>query len=105
VYSFKRYGELAIEMGFVSQQQVDECLARQAWLRSESDEFSCGWVPQTVRREAGYEEELNGDDGAYPWLVSGANIGVMRQWGQAFAAHKVLLDEVYPLIGGAAELI
>ncbi len=105
VYSFKRYGELAVEMGFVSQQQMDECLARQAWLRSESDEFSCGWVPQIARRETGYEDELNGHDGVHPWLVSGANIGMMRQWGQAFAAHKVVLDEVYPLIGGAAELI
>lgn len=103
VYSFKRFGELAVEMGHASREQVDECLMRQSWLKAESEDTTCGWTPQQPRQadDAAGDE----DDGIYPWLASGANAGMLRQWGQAFAACKVQLDDVYPLVGAAAELL
>src|SRR5690606_23485733 len=93
-YAFKRYCELAIEMGYITQAQRDECLAKHAWLRSESEDFLCGWRPQ-IRREAAPDDELM-NDGAYTWLASGANKGMVQQWEAAFAAGKVMLQEVYP---------
>ncbi|MDZ4097353.1 MAG: hypothetical protein U1E13_01500 [Methylophilaceae bacterium] len=101
-YSFKRFCEIALEMGFIDQAKIDECLARQSWLRSEDDEFSCGWVAQEATGNPHAAEEMEAS-GSYPWLVSGANIGVMRQWEAAFATHKVVLNEVYPLVGCALE--
>ncbi|HSF71339.1 MAG TPA: hypothetical protein VLA25_03545, partial [Methylotenera sp.] len=38
------------------------------------------------------------------WLVSGVNAGLMRKWEAAFLAHKVVLSDVFPLVGCASEL-
>ena len=105
IYTYKRFGELAMEMGYVTQARIDECLARQAWLQAVGDDISCGWTPQIIQHEDGYGEEDADQSGVYPWLVSGANIGMMRQWEAAFAAGKVTLGEVYPLLGSAVGLL
>jgi hypothetical protein len=99
IYSFKRFGELAIEMGFVVQAQVDEVLQRQAWLRTETEAFQCGWTPQATAIE------LQAEAGSFAWLVSGVNCGVVKQWTDAFATHKVKLTHLYPLLGNAASLV
>lgn len=100
IYAFKRFAELAVEMGFITQAQREECLTRQAWLRTDSDEISCGWVAQLAESEG----EAAGD-GQYPWLVSGVNTALMRHWEAAFAAHKVELTELYAMSGAAAGLL
>lgn len=102
-YSFKRFCELAVEMGFIDQSKVDECLARQVWLQSDSEEFSCGWTAQEIAHDKSDDEAMEVEVGIHPWLVSGANIGMMRQWESAFAAQKVKLSDVYPLAGCAVE--
>ncbi len=99
-YSFKRFCELAMDMGYIDQIKIDECLARQSWLRSDSEDFSCGWAAQEIVRDEAMGEEAGG----HQWLVSGANIGMMRQWESAFSSQKVVLNEVYPLVGCAVEL-
>lgn len=104
MYSFRRFGELAMDMGFITQSQLDDCLAKQSWLHAESDDFSCGWVPQApLNIEENYH--VNAETGIYPWLVSGANAGMMRQWESAFATQKVTLLELYPLVGCTVELM
>lgn len=100
IYAFKRFAELAVEMGFITQLQREECLTRQDWLRADSDEISCGWVAQVAENATEAES-----DGQYPWLVSGVNTALMRHWESAFAAHKVELTELYPLSGAAAGLL
>jgi hypothetical protein len=98
MYSFKRYGELALEMGYVTQTQLDDCLAKQAWLRVDSDDISCGWAAQ--------ETDGHADDQAhFRWLASGINRAVLKQWESAFSAQKVTLTDVYPLTGCAIGLI
>lgn len=99
-YTFKHFCELAKEMGFINQANIDECLVRQSWLRSDSEELSCGWLAQEISG-GGYKADSIDYDGGHQWLVSGANAGVMRQWESAFAAHKVVLNDVYPLVGCA----
>lgn len=96
IYSFKRYGELAIEMGYITHRQMEECLTRQAWLQGSGDEIACGWAAQP---QAGAQAA---ESGQYPWLVSGVNQGMMQQWAAAFAAEKVVLENLYPLVGCAA---
>lgn len=105
IYSFRRFGELAIDMGFINQSQLDDCLAKQSWLHAESDDFSCGWIPQIINGENEDDTYLNAESGIHPWLVSGANVSMMRQWESAFSAQKVTLIELYPLVGCAVELM
>lgn len=40
---YKRFGELAIEAGFLTKQQVDNELNRQKWFVNEGDVIKCGW--------------------------------------------------------------
>lgn len=102
-YAFKRYCELAIDMGYITQAQRDECLAKHAWLRSDEEDFLCGWRP-LQRKETDAEDDLLGD-ASYTWLASGANKGMVQQWEAAFAAGNVILEAVYPYLGCAAALV
>lgn len=102
-YAFKRYCELAIDMGYITQAQRDECLAKHAWLRSDDEDFLCGWRP-LLRKEADPEDDVLGD-ASYTWLASGANKGLVQQWEAAFAAGNVILEAVYPYLGCAASLV
>jgi len=97
VYSFKRYGEMAIEMGYINHRQMEECLTRQAWLQSSGDDIACGWLAQPAPANTESAEE-----GHYTWLVCGVNQGMMQQWAAAFAVCGVLLEHLYPLVGCAA---
>lgn len=105
MYSYKRYCELAREMGYITQPQIDECMAKQAWLRSESDDFAYGWIAQTQQHPPNHHAESVNEGGIHSWLVTGINLGVMQQWEAAFAANKVALKQVYPLVGCAAGLL
>ncbi|MDD2932504.1 MAG: hypothetical protein PHO76_01310 [Methylotenera sp.] len=96
VYSFKRYGEMAIEMGFINHRQMEECLTRQAWLQGNGEDIACGWAAQPAPASAQAAE-----GGHYPWLVSGVNQGMMQQWAAAFEASGVVLEYLYPLVGCA----
>lgn len=100
IYAFKRFCELAVEMGFINQEQRTECLTRQAWLRVDSDDISCGWLAQVSGNA-----DAEAADGHHLWLVSGINTELMRHWESAFAANKVELTELYPLTGAAAGLL
>lgn len=104
MYSFKRFGELAIEMGMINQAQLDVGLANQKWLRADSDEISCGWVPLNQTLSHDHYGQPN-DQVSHHWLVSGVNTGVLRQWEAAFSAQRVKLGQLYPLTGCALELI
>ncbi len=97
VYSFKRYGEMAIEMGYINHRQMEECLTRQAWLQGSGEDIACGWSAQLAPVSAEASES-----GHYPWLVSGVNQGMMQQWEAAFADSGVELEHLYPLVGCAA---
>lgn len=95
VYSFKRFGELAIEMGYIDHRQMEECLTRQAWLQASGEEIACGWAAQLV-------PESHAAENSYPWLVSGVNQGMMQQWAAAFAESGMTLESIYPLVGCAS---
>lgn len=104
MYSFRRFGELAIEMGMITQAQLDVSLANQSWLRADSDEISCGWVPlnQTLTHDQFGQPN---EQVSYHWLASAVNTGVLRQWEAAFSVQRIKLRQLYPLTGCALELI
>ncbi|MES2502470.1 MAG: hypothetical protein V4545_07675 [Pseudomonadota bacterium] len=107
MYSFKRFAEFAIDLGYVNQAQVDECLARQAWLSAEGDDVLCGWAMPSVSQKntsqkAGASQPADGSHSS--WLVSGANAALVRQWESAFLSHKITLSDVFPLVGCASVL-
>jgi hypothetical protein len=102
-YAFKRYCELAIDMGYITQTQRDECLAKHAWVRSDDEDFLCGWRP-LLRNSPAEEDDLLGD-ASFTWLASGANRGMVHQWESAFASGSVILQAVYPYLGCAASLV
>ncbi len=90
---YKRFGELAVEMGFASQAQVDKALLRQAWLLGSGEDIQCGWAPQ-----AGAESSA----GSHAWLGSAMNKHLLRQWQAAFSALEIKLDACYALSGNTA---
>jgi hypothetical protein len=97
VYSFKRFGDLAIELGYINRQQLDECLVRQEWTKTEGEEVACGWAAQ---HGAG-----SGEDGGYRWLASAVSRTLMQRWVDVFARHGVSLGQLYPLAGCAAAVL
>lgn len=96
MYSLKRFGDVAIEHGYITREQLDEALAKQAWLRMEGDDIACGW--QSVAAEQAGE-------GPYPWLAAGVNKGLLKQWENAFAAQRMTLEYLFPVAGCAAAIL
>lgn len=93
---FKRFGDLALDLGYISQVQLDDCLSRQNSLKGDDDAYMFGWTPQAA---AHAPDEM---PDTFSWLASGVGARVMRQWADAFAAHAVKLAALYPLAGCAA---
>lgn len=93
MYSIKRFGDLAIELGYITRAQLDEAINRQNWMRMEGDEISCGW--QAIATGPGVA-------GPYPWLASAINHGMMRRWVEAFAGQRIALEYLFPMAGCAA---
>lgn len=92
---FKRFGDLAVELGYITQAQLDDCLARQNTLKSDDDDYLFGWTPQ----QSG---ENNEDKDTFTWLAAGVSKGVLRQWAEAFEPYGLKLEALYPLVGCAA---
>lgn len=98
IYSFKRFGDLAIELGYVERKQLDECLVRQEWLKTEGEELACGWSAQS-----GPAHEEN--PGSHRWLACAVSRTLMQRWVAVFSRHGVRLQGLYPLAGCAATLL
>lgn len=89
-----RFGELAIEMGFVSKEHVDECLALQEKLIHPDDDIVCGWSPQEPP-----EADAETDSVQSPWLVAGIGRSYLNAWASAFRRNKLSLEWLYPALG------
>lgn len=95
---FKRFGDLAVELGYISQEQLDECLARQGHLKVDDDDYLFGWSPQ-----AGSSPREDTD--TFLWLASGVSKRFLRQWQQTFSEYGISLDILYPSVGCATVLL
>ena len=80
-----RFGELAISNGFISQQQLDQCLTIHENIQLRDPAIDCSW------QQLGN----NHDAGGSQWLCSAINQVERRQWLNACAANKIFLSAIY----------
>lgn len=95
-YSFRRFGELAEELGYIKRSQLNACLTAQQWLKSDDEVIECNWAPQ------GEVEDI---PGTYQWLVSCISQSLLQRWVDVFAKQSVKLTAIYPLSGCATALL
>lgn len=94
--SLQRFGDLAIEQGYLDKDRLAATLQCQSWLRAEDEEIECSWQPQAAVTEA---------PGIYHWLISGIYRSVLTRWTDAFKRHGITLMEVFPLASAATGLL
>ncbi|MEX0615423.1 MAG: hypothetical protein WD177_05890, partial [Methylophaga sp.] len=93
--SLKRFGELALELGFLTRDQVQSVFVVQDWLRSEYDEVMCGWSPQG---------EVEDAPGVWNWLVTAAYASTYTLWSELCDSFKLNLIGLMPLTGNSLAL-
>lgn len=95
-FSLRRFGDLAVELGFIKRSQLNACLTGQEWLKSADEAIDCGWAAQ------GAVEDI---PGTYNWLISCVHHSLLQRWTDAFARHGLKLQAMYPLTGCSAALL
>ncbi|MCQ8103310.1 hypothetical protein NP590_04255 [Methylomonas sp. SURF-2] len=95
-FSLRRFGDLAVELGYIKRSQLNACLTGQEWLKSDDEAIECGWLAQ------GPVEDI---PGTFNWLISCVHQSLLQRWAAAFARHGVKLRAMYPLTGCAAALL
>jgi hypothetical protein len=88
-----RFGNEACERGFVSREQIDECLSLQEKLVLFDDDLVSNWVPQFSESE---------EEGMFTWYGVGFGDAMRRQWVKGFRQAGISLRWVYPQIGLAS---
>lgn len=86
------FGELAIEQGFVTREQVEEALELQQHLQVMDQTLACGWA---VPGDTGERAMQTG------WLACAVGEPLRQRWTEAFAQSGIHLDWLYPLVGPA----
>jgi hypothetical protein len=88
-----RFGDIARELGHVTDSRIGEALALQARLTEDAsaDDFACGWSS---------EPRVPGDEGS-PWLVAGMPRRRRQWWLTQLAQRGLRLQALYPLLGCA----
>lgn len=92
----KRFGELALEFGFVTREQVQSLFVVQDWLRTEEDEVQCGWSPQG---------EVDDAPGVWNWLVTASYASTLNKWQELCEDIGLQLLGLMPLTGNSLALL
>jgi hypothetical protein len=79
-----RYGEIALELGLIERQALDDCLDQQAALQNLEATIVPAWCGRREDRHA-------------VWLVCGVGAKVYAEWREALAAANLRLTAVLPL--------
>ncbi len=95
-FSLRRFGDLAVELGYIKRSQLNACLTGQEWLKADDDLIECGWAAQ------GPVEDV---PGTFNWLISCVNQSLLQRWSGVFAQHGLKLLTMYPLTGCSALLL
>jgi len=80
-----RFGELAIRAGFVTKEQLDECLSVHEKNQLADPTIDCSWSDESIASE---------DQGGL-WLCSAINAQVRNEWLAVFSEHKIFLEGIY----------
>ena len=88
----RRFGELAIEAGLVTPDQLNECLALQRASQDFAGPAACGWTPL---------EDGPSDNNNWRWLACGVPHSYRRHGVEVFRTQGLRLRALYPLVGCA----
>jgi len=80
-----RFGELAIQAGFITQAQLDQCLILQEKNQMIDPAIDCSWSEQSIS---------SASQGGL-WLCSAINLPIRQQWLAAFKQQKIFLAGIY----------
>lgn len=94
--NFQRFGELALEHGYVDKERLNSFIQCQSWLRSDEEDIECGWQAQGPVKDA---------PGIYNWLISCVYKSLMGRWVEAFKTNGITLRQVFPLTGASNGLL
>ena len=87
----RRFGEIAIEKGYVDRAELDQCLLLHETLVMVDDDILCGWQPQVITDVDGTER--------YVWYACGMGMGQRKKWVKAFERNNIRLIWLYPMVG------
>jgi hypothetical protein len=87
----RRFGEVAIDAGLISPEQLDEALAIQDTLQEGEGELVCGWTPLATQPTGGN----------WDWLVCGIARSLRDRYTRTFRDRGLRLQSLYPLAGCA----
>ena len=92
-----RFGETAIELGYIDNNALQECLQLQSKVQLDNSDLRCAWQPQRLTDEDNKAQTL--------WACCAMNTQQRRHWQKAFSQHKLQLTGVMPLYGACATLL
>ena len=92
----RRFGEVALEFGYVTREQAQSLFVVQDWLRGEDDEVQCGWSAQG---------EVDDAPGVWNWLSTATHQSVLSKWHELCQDYKLQLEGLMPLTGNSVALI
>lgn len=92
----KRFGEWALELGYVNREQAQSLFVVQDWLRGEDDEVMCGWSAQG---------EVTDAPGVWNWLTTATYESLLKKWGELCEEYQLTLVGLMPLTGNSVALI
>ncbi len=95
-FSLRRFGDLAVELGYIKRSQLNACLTGQEWLKAADEAIEVGWAAQSAVEDI---------PGTFNWLISCVHQSLLQRWSDAFARQGLKLRTMYPLTGCSAALL
>lgn len=101
-----RFGDLAVQMKYITRDQLEECFALQGKLVALDDDLVYGWQAEESRADQTLSDEAllsteEDNNSAHKWLVSGMSKEVRRRWVGAFNLNNLKIEAFYPSIGAS----
>lgn len=105
-----RFGDLAVQLNYITHEQLEECFVLQGKLIAVDDDLAYGWQAEEPQFTQGLSDEAllsKDDDGdsAHKWLVSGMSKAVRRRWVGAFNLNGIKLQAFYPAVGSSFAML
>lgn len=99
-----RFGDLAVKLKYITQEQLEECFVLQGKLIAVDDDLAYGWQAEEPQLNQGLSDEVllsaaDDDGSAHKWLVSGMSKAVRRRWVGAFNLNGIRVQAFYPAVG------
>lgn len=91
-----QFGQKAVELGYVTREELDQCLQIQDATVRFDDEIIGRWAPQRIKVDADPEDEA---ERLFPWLYASCGVQMRRAWRKAFGCHGINLMRIYPQAG------